>query len=141
MADSVHRAEVHLTGPDMRNQRRTEFSRPQVSLEAWFGLLGGPASGFLLVLVNYPTVDRACVTNSSVWLHLVQVIFLSIALLSGFTSWRLHERLGDWPETAPGMMGRLRFMTTVGLLTSLLAVVEILFTWIPIFFIGACHGT
>jgi hypothetical protein len=130
-----------MTARGARDDRPAEFSRSQVSLEAWFGLLGGPAAGFLLVLVNYPTVDRACVTNSSLWLHVVQLVFLSIALLSGFTSWRLHERLGEWPETAPGLMARLRFMTTVGILTSLLAVVEILFTWVPIFFIGACHGT
>jgi hypothetical protein len=130
-----------MTAPAERREQREELSRPRVSLEAWFGLLGGPASGFLLVLVNYPTVDRACVTDSSMWLHVVQALFLGVALLSGFASWRLHERIGDWPETAPGMMARLRFMSTVGLLTSVLAVIEILFTWIPIFFIGACHGT
>lgn len=140
MADSVYRAEVHLSAPGHR-ERREELSRSHVSLEAWFGLLGGPACGFLLVLVNYPTVSRACVNDSSIWLHIVQIIFLSITLLSGFTSWRLHERVGEWPDTAPGVMGRLRFMTTVGLLTSILATVEILLTWIPIFFIGACHGT
>jgi hypothetical protein len=130
-----------MTAGTHRRERPEEFSRTRISLEAWFGLLGGPASGFLLVLVNYPTVDRACVTDSSMWLHIVQALFLAIALLSGFTSWRLHGRIGEWSETAPGMMPRLRFMTTVGLLTSALAVVEILFTWIPIFFIGACHGT
>ena len=130
-----------MTGRAHRGERAETFARTRVSLEAWFGLLGGPASGFLLVLVNYPVVDRACVTNSSIWLHLVQVLFLGVALLSGFTSWRLHERIGDYSETAPGMMARLRFMTTVGLMTSAMAVIEIVFQWIPIFFLGACHGT
>jgi hypothetical protein len=130
-----------MTADGRAKERREEFARTQVSLEAWFGMLGGPVSGFLLVLVNYPVVDRACVTNSSIWLHVVQALFLGIAVLSGFTSWRLHERIGDWSETAPGLMARLRFMTTVGLLTSLLACIEITFQWIPIFFIGACHGT
>ena len=120
---------------------REDLMRTQTSIEAWFGLLGGPASGFLLVLVNYPVVDRACVTNSSIWLHIVQALFLGVAVLSGFTSWRLHERIGEVSDTAPGMVARLRFMTTVGLLTSILACVEITLTWIPIFFIGACHGT
>ena len=130
-----------MTAHGHRGERREDFRSTQTSLEAWFGLLGGPASGFVLVLVNYPVVDRACVTNSSIWLHIVQAVFLGVAVLSGFVSWRLHERLGDWPETAPGMLARLRFMTTVGLLTSILAVIEIVFSWIPIFFIGACHGT
>ena len=130
-----------MTAPVKRDERRADLADVRTSLEAWFGVLGGPACGFLLVLVNYPTVDRACVTNSSIWLHIVQAIFLGITLLSGFTSWRLHERVGDWSQTAPGIMGRLRFMSTVGILTSIVSTLEILYTWIPIFFIGACHGT
>jgi hypothetical protein len=130
-----------MTARAERDDRRAEFATTRTSLEAWFGLLGGPASGFALVLVNYPVVDRACVNNSSVWLHVVQAIFLATTLLSGFVSWRLHERLGEQPESAAGMLARLRFMTTVGLLTSTLATIEIIFQWIPIFFIGACHGT
>jgi hypothetical protein len=129
------------THGDRRDDRDYEFTSTRTSLEAWFGLLGGPASGFLLVLVNYPVVDRACVTNSSIWLHVVQAIFLGIALLSGFTSWRLHGRAGEREGAGRGLMPRIRFMTTVGLLTSALAVIEIVFQWIPIFFIGACHGT
>jgi hypothetical protein len=86
-------------------------------------------------------VYRACVTNSSLSLHLTAAFFLITSILSGVVSWRLHERAGDWPDSAGGMMPRVRFMTTVGALTSTLAIIEILFQWIPIFFIGACHGT
>jgi hypothetical protein len=32
-------------------------------------------------------------------------------------------------------------MTTVGLLTSAVAIVGIVMQWIPVFFLGACHGT
>lgn len=120
---------------------RAEFSRTRISLELWFGLLGGPVSGFLFVLFAYPAVDRACVGESSVILHILALLFLATSVLSGFTSWRLHERAGDWPNNAGGMLPRARFMTAVGLLTSILATIEILFSWIPIFFIGACHGT
>ena len=123
------------------DDERTEFRRTRTSLELWFGLLGGPMSGFFFVLVSYPVVDRACVNDSSVILHALTILFLAIAALSGFTSWRLHERIGDWPETAGGLLPRARFMTTVGMLTSTMALVEIVFQWIPIFFIGACHGT
>jgi hypothetical protein len=130
-----------LTARVERDDEREEFRRIGRSLELWYGLLGGPASGFLFVLVGYPIVDRACVSNSSVSLHLVALFFLITSVLSGGVSWRLHQRVGDWPETAGGMMPRVRFMTTVGTLTSILAVIEILFSWIPIFFIGACHGT
>ena len=130
-----------MTARAERDERREELARTPISLELWFGILGGPASGFFLVLINYPLVSRACVNNSSIYLHLIQLLFLGVALLSGFTSWRIRGRLADWPDAAGGMLPRVRFMTTVGILTSAMAVVEILFTWIPIFFIGACHGT
>jgi hypothetical protein len=141
VGDCVCCAEVYLTARAESDREREEFRRTGRSLELWFGLLGGPASGFLFVLVGYPLVDRACVTDSSLWLHVAAIFFLITSILSGVISWRLHERAGDWPEAAGGMMPRVRFMTTVGSLTSILAIVEILFQWIPIFFIGACHGT
>jgi hypothetical protein len=130
-----------MTARTARDERREEFTSTRTTLELWFGMLGGPASGFAMVLINYPVVDRACVTDSPLWLHVVALLFLSTALLACFTSWRLHQRLGDWPETGRGLMPRAHFMTTVGLLTSFISVLEILFQWIPIFFIGACHGT
>jgi hypothetical protein len=130
-----------MTARAETRDEREEFRRSRRSLELWFGLLGGPAAGFMFVLVGYPMVDRACVTNNSIWLHVVAFVFLIMSALSGLISWRLHERAGDWPEAAGGLMPRVRFMTTVGTLTSILAIIEILFQWIPIFFIGACHGT
>ena len=118
-----------------------KFASTRTSLALWFGLLGGPAAGFANVIVGYPAVDRACVSNSSVVLHVLMLTFLAIALLAGIVSWRLRQRAGDWPESAGGLLPRSRFMATVGILAAAVSAFGIILQWIPIFFIGACHGT
>jgi hypothetical protein len=112
-----------------------------MSLALWFGMLGGPAAGFLNVLFNYPAAERACVVGSSALIHALTLAFLLLALLAGAISWRLSRRAGRWPDNAGGMLARSRFMATVGILTSAIAVVAIVMQWIPVFFIGACQGT
>jgi uncharacterized membrane protein len=118
-----------------------KFARTTTTLALWFGVLGGPAAGFANVLVGYPAVDRACVSNSSVVLHGLTLLFLAVAILAGITSWRLRRRAGEWSESAGGLLPRSRFMATVGTLTAAISVFGIILQWIPIFFIGACHGT
>jgi hypothetical protein len=123
------------------NERREEAASTSTSLALWFAVLGGPVAGVANVWVIYPAVDRACVADSSVVLHVLTVFFLVVAILAGLTAWWLRGRVGDWPSTAPGMLPRSRFMTTLGLLTASVAVFGIILQWIPIFFLGACHGT
>jgi uncharacterized membrane protein HdeD (DUF308 family) len=130
-----------MTARVNNRDERERFDRTTTSLALWFGLLGGPIAGFANVLVGYPAVGRACISNSSVVLHVLTVIFLAVAVVAGVTSWRLRERVGDWPPTAGGVLPRSRFMATVGVLTAGIAAFGIILQWIPIFFIGACHGT
>jgi len=118
-----------------------EFTRFGRSLLLWFAMLGGPAAGFFPILVNYPAVDRACVTGNTLVLHLLTIGFIATAALAGLTSWRLRGRAGRWPDNAGGLLARSRFMATVGLFTSAVAIVAMVMQWIPLFFIGACHGT
>jgi hypothetical protein len=130
-----------LTAQSRTEDRLEEFARTRTSLALWFGMIGGPAAGLLSVFVDYPAVNRACIADSSLILHLLTMLFLAVALLAGFTSWWLRARTGRWPDNAGGLLARSRFMTTVGLFASGIAVVGILMEWIPVFFIGACHGT
>jgi hypothetical protein len=115
--------------------------RPSTSLALWFALVGGPAAGLANVIIGYAAVDRACVDDSSTVLHIVTLLFLLIALLAGVTAWRLRQLIGDRESTAGGLLARSHFMTTVGLFTSLAACFGIILQWIPVFFLGACHGT
>jgi hypothetical protein len=130
-----------VTASARSEQSIREFSRTRTSIALWFGMLGGPTAGFFNILLNYQAVDRACVTNSPATIHILTLICLALALLAGFTSWRLRSDAGRWPDDAGGMLARSRFMTTVGLLTSAVATVGIVMQWIPVFFLGACQGT
>jgi uncharacterized membrane protein HdeD (DUF308 family) len=130
-----------MTARADRQDRREDFSRLRTSLALWFGVLGGPLAGFLNVLVNYPAVDRACVTDNSLILHVLTLLFLAIAVAAGFTAWRLRDRVGDWPSSGRGLLPRSHFMTTLGLMTASLASIGIIMQWIPIFFLRACQST
>ena len=122
-------------------ERREKVARTKTSLALWFAVLGGPLAALCNVTVDYPAVDRACVNDSTLILHVLSLLFLAVALAAGWTAWSLRERVGEWPSTAGGMLPRSRFMTTLGLLTASVAVFGIILQWIPIFFLGACHGT
>ena len=122
-------------------RERDELSRNKVSWSLWFGFLGGPAAGMLMVWINYPLVDRACVGGNRLWLHASSAVFLLIAVIAWLDSRRWYERVGDFPLTEGGIMPRARFMALVGMFTSTLAMIEIVFQWIPVFFLGSCIGT
>jgi len=123
------------------NERREELARTRTSVGLWFGLIGAPAAALASTVINYSAVDRACVGNNSLVLHLLTLLFLIIALFAGFTAWWYRQRIGDRPATAAGMLARARFMTTVGILLAAVATFAMILQWIPIFFLGPCYGT
>jgi hypothetical protein len=130
-----------MTARVTRRNEGAKFERTRTSIALWFGLLGGPSAVLANVLIGYPAVDRACVSNSSIVLHVLTLIFLTITLLAGIISWRLRQGAGSWPGIGGGVLPRSRFMATVGILAAAVSGFAIILQWIPIFFLGACHGT
>ncbi|MFL5504535.1 MAG: hypothetical protein ACJ77T_10065 [Gemmatimonadaceae bacterium] len=130
-----------MTARARGEDRRDDLARPRTSWALWFAVLGGPAAGLVNVGLGYTAVDRACVSNSSIILHLLSIVFLALAVIAGMTAWRLRNAAGDWPLTSGGMLPRTRFLANLGLLTSAIAIVGILMQWIPVFFFGACQGS
>ncbi|HEY4672046.1 MAG TPA: hypothetical protein VIG78_08275 [Gemmatimonadaceae bacterium] len=127
-----------MTAPTNTSER---VVRPRTSLALWFAALGGPAAGLANVIIAYATVDRACVNDSSIVLHVLAILFLVVAVGAGVVGWRLRERIGEREPTAGGLLARSHFLATVGVLTSATAFFGVLLQWIPIFFLGACHGS
>jgi len=122
-------------------RERREVARTEKSLDLWFAMIGGPMSGMLMVWINYPLVDRACVGGNRLWLHGTSLLFLLLAVAAGISGWRFYQRVGDFPLNEGGVMPRSRFMALVGIFTACLAIIEITMQWIPIFFLGSCIGT
>jgi hypothetical protein len=127
-----------MTAPANTSER---VVRPRTSLALWFALLGGPAAALANVMIGYATVDRACVNDSSIVLHAITLLFLVIAVLAGVTSWRLRQRIGVRESTAGGLLARSHFMATVGILSAATSCFGIILQWVPVFFLGACHGS
>lgn len=125
----------------MHDQQREELTRTKASIALWFGVLGGPIAALCNVMIDYPAVDRACVNNSTVILHILTLIFLAIAVAAGWTAWSFRQRGGDGSSTAGGVLPRSQFMGTLGVMTASVAVFGLVLQWIPMFFLGACHGT
>ena len=131
-----------MTESIVREERqRDDLARPTVSRWLWFGFLAGPMAGMLMVWINYPLVDRACVSGNRMWLHATSALFLLLAVAAWFDARRWYERAGDFPLTEGGVMPRTRFIALVGMFTASLAIIEIVFQWIPVFFLGSCLGT
>jgi hypothetical protein len=122
-------------------RQKQELARTSKSLDLWFGMVGGPFAGMLMVWINYPLVDRACVGGNRLWLHGSSFLFSLVAITAGVFSWRFYQRAGDFPLTEGGVMPRSRFMALVGLFTAGLAIIEIAMQWIPVFFLGSCIGS
>lgn len=122
-------------------RERREAASTVRSLDLWLAMIGGPAAGMLMVWINYPLVERACLAGTRLWLHGSSLAFLAIAIAAALLSWRLYDRAGDFPLTESGVMPRNRFMALVGLFTAALAIIEITMQWIPVFFLGSCIGT
>jgi uncharacterized membrane protein YidH (DUF202 family) len=123
------------------SERREEVAWTRTSLALWFGVIGGPAAALVSTIVAYSAVDRACVQNTSFVLHFLVLLFLVVAVIAGAMSWRLRDRIGELPSTAGGMLPRSHFMAELGILTATVACFGIILQWIPVFFLGACHGT
>jgi hypothetical protein len=130
-----------MTARAERRSASEDFARTRISLGLWFGFLGGPSAAFLNVLVGYPAVDRACVSDSSVILHVLTLLFLAMAAVATIVAWRLRGRLPRERDIDAGLLPRSRFLATVGILTGALSFVAIIMQWIPVFVLGACHGT
>jgi heme/copper-type cytochrome/quinol oxidase subunit 2 len=125
----------------VHNPQREDLTRTKTSIGLWFGVLGGPIAALCNVMTDYPAVDRACVNNSTAVLHVLTVVFLVVALSAGWTAWSFRQRAGDVSSTAGGVLPRSQFMGTLGIMTASVAVFGMILQWIPIFFLGACHGT
>lgn len=122
-------------------RQRDELAGTGALWQLWFGLLGGPIAGMLMVWVNYPLVDRACITGNRVWLHAASALFLCIALSAWLVSRRFYRDVGDVPLSDGGALPRTGFMALVGMLAGGLAMIEIFFQWIPVFLLRSCVGT
>lgn len=104
------------------------------------GFLAGPAAFLLNLQISFTLVPWACAYDLQYALHLATLIFLLMAALGGFASWRIWRDAGrGWPDEAAGAVPRTRFMAVVGILISGMFFLTVLAQGITAMILGACQ--
>jgi hypothetical protein len=105
----------------------------------WSGWVVGPAAWSLHLMASYLLVEWVCLTDNEWALHAVTLATALLSAAGAWVAWRQWTLAGRrWPGAGIQRAERIRFMTVVGLLLSVLSTLIILAEGIPNFIIGAC---
>ena len=125
---------------------------------AWYGVVGGPLLGLLNQQVVYMLAIWACAGHGSVPLHLVSALCALGAALATWTSWSELRRIRHDPRAEPRrerphgpygdedlaglyeerVVGRVRFMAGLGVLSGTLSVLWIVAMWVAVGLLLPC---
>jgi hypothetical protein len=86
------------------------------SIWLWFAFLGAPIAWAVHLMTIYPLVPVACVTGTTVWLQVVNVLTLAAAVLAGVAGWCYLRPPEDASETT---RRRVRFMACAAIVFSI----------------------
>jgi hypothetical protein len=106
----------------------------------WAAVLGGPIVWLLQFQVNYMLVPWVCTTGHQCVRHLLALLALLLVLGGGWLAcveWRRQGR-GGMEEDLPGFVGRTRFLSMLGMLSSILFALLIVMQDIASFFLSPC---
>lgn len=109
------------------------------SAALWYGFLGAPVIWFLQLGLLYIMVPIACATESSVMLHVVDLLALALILAAGWVAYTLWQRAGGGGDTKPANLEtRSRFMSLIGMMASPLFALVLVAQWLGIIILGPC---
>jgi hypothetical protein len=105
-----------------------------------YGFVGAPLSALIMQAVGYASVQWACGHNNTITVQVVPVIFLLLALIGLWLSWRDWSSVGRLTRAeGPTISERTRFVALSGLILSAFSVVLILAMWIPMIVFDPCQ--
>jgi len=106
----------------------------------WFGVLAAPVAWALHLQAMYVLTQSACARHTMLPLHLATIVLLAVSVLSILVGWRDWNRIGtDWPSGIEGgVIGRSRFLATVGVFMSMLFTLVIVCQWLTVLFFSPC---
>ena len=125
----------------MDHEREIPFREPRHHFKMWIALLAGPVAWIIGLAAKYAIVPFACGATSSLGLHLVSVVTLTIAVYGGVLGWQLWQQSAkEWPDDAPSPVVRTRFMAVMALMSGVLFSLGIIAQWITSAFLHPCMG-
>jgi hypothetical protein len=105
-----------------------------------YGVVGAPLSALIMQAVGYASVQWACGHNNVITVQVVPVIFLLLALVGLWLSWRDWSSVGRLSRAeGPTISERTRFISLSGLILSTFSVVLILAMWVPMIVFDPCQ--
>jgi hypothetical protein len=90
--------------------------------------------------IGYALVSAACASRNTLPLHLVNTVWLVVAIGGGLIAWRSWEAVGrEWPDGEAAPLGRSRLLAGVAVLLSGICVLIIVAQWIAVFLLDPCQ--
>jgi hypothetical protein len=106
----------------------------------WAGLLLPPVAFLANLEIAYALVPAACASRDPLPLHLVNAVWLVVAIVGGLIAWRTWDAVGRrWPDGEDAPVGRSRFLAGIAVLLSGLCVLVIVAQWIAVFLLDPCQ--
>lgn len=106
---------------------------------AWPALYVAPIAFFVNLFITYPLVPAVCGNQEHLLLHVVEAVFLAIALAGVWFGARLWHRRPEPGRSDAGDLGaQQHFLGMVGTFTSLLFVLAIAAQWFTAFVVPPC---
>jgi hypothetical protein len=99
----------------------------------WTAVLAGPVAWAVQLQAVYTLAAPVSEGGLPAWLHLTSLVCLLAATAGAWLGWRGWRTVGGWPsERDEPRAGRVRLLTVLGVLTSLLFSVVIVAQWLAV---------
>jgi hypothetical protein len=122
---------------------RPAWPEPRRTAALWAGLLVGPVAWLALLEAQYVMSYVSCETREKWFLHAATAVAVLIVALSGWAAWRSgpaqDAQARSEPDTAITREVRARWMSLVGVATSIWFILVILAMEVPIVVLETCQ--
>jgi hypothetical protein len=105
-----------------------------------YGAIGAPLSALYMQLSAYAGVQWSCGHRNPVTVQVIPVIFLLLAFVALWLSWRDWSAVGRLMRAEGGTISdRTRFIALSGMILSAFSIALILAMWLPMIVFNPCQ--
>jgi nitrate/nitrite transporter NarK len=126
---------------------RTSSERALSRFDRWpgifgliYGAIGAPLAALYMQVSAYAGVQWSCGHRNPITVHVIPVIFLLLATIALWLSWRDWSAVGRLARAEGATVSeRTRFIALAGLMLSAFGIVLILAMWLPMIVFNPCQ--
>ena len=107
----------------------------------WMLVVAGPVIVAIEMQTNFVLVRQACSAQRNMALYAVVVVAMILTIASALVAISIWRRAGvEWPTEAVDLANRVRFITALGVLSSVMSLLVILAQGIATIHFDPCQG-